>query len=116
MFNKNTSLALMVTRDGLGEAPAELQKILIKNYFSLLVMEKLTPNFICCYSNGVKLTCKGSPIIEELKSLENRGTKIIICKTCLSYFNIEDQIETGMVGTMHDIVDIQFNAGKVITI
>jgi len=116
MFNNNTSLALMVTRDGLGEAPDELQKILIKNYFALLVKEKLPPDFICCYGNGVKLTCKGSPVIEELKSLEKTGTKIIICKTCLNYFNLEDQIETGMIGTMHDIVDIQLNAGKVITI
>jgi intracellular sulfur oxidation DsrE/DsrF family protein len=116
MYESNTSLALMITRNGLGEAPPELQAILVKNYFSLLVTEETIPDFVCCYGNGVKLTCKGSPVIEELKALESRGAKIIICKTCLNYFQLEDQVETGMVGTMHDIVDIQFKTGKTITI
>ncbi len=112
----NLSLGLFVTRNGLGEAPTELQQILVKNYFSLLVKEEETPAYICFYADGVKLACTGSAILEELKTLESRGSKLIICKTCLHYFNISDQVETGMVGTMHDILDIQLRVGKVINL
>jgi len=116
MCETDTSLALLVTRNGLGEAPAELQQILVKNYFSLLVNEEETPDFICFYGDGVKLTCIGSNIIGELKTLESHGTKLIICKTCLNYFNIAEQVAIGLVGTMHDILDIQLRAGKVINL
>src|SRR5664279_1484740 len=101
-MHTNSSLGLLVTRNGLGEAPAELQQILVKNYFSLLVQEEETPAYICFYADGVKLTCTGSVILEELKTLESRGSKLIICKTCLNYFKIADQVEAGMAGTMHD--------------
>jgi hypothetical protein len=112
----NSSFGLFVTRNGLGEAPAELQQILVKNYFALLVKEEETPAYICFYADGVKLTCTGSVVIEELKTLESRGAKLIICKTCLHYFNISDQVEVGMVGTMHDILDIQLRVGKVVNL
>jgi hypothetical protein len=112
----NSSLGLFVTRNGLGEAPDELQQILVKNYFALLVQEDVTPGFICFYANGVKLACTGSPIQEELKELENRGAKIIICKTCLNYFHLADQVSAGMIGTMHDILDIQLRVEKIVNI
>ena len=116
MTNNKPTLALLATSNGLGQAPDELQLILAKNYFALLIKEEYTPNFICFYADGVKLTCKGSPVIEELKALEYRGTKLIICKTCLNYFKLVDQVEAGMVGTMHDIVDVQLNVKKVINL
>jgi hypothetical protein len=116
MSNNITSFALVLTRNGLGDSDPELQQILVKNYFALLIKEEFLPDFICFYANAVKLTCTGSPIIEELKELEKRGAKLIICKTCLNYFNIIEQVKVGMIGTMHDIVDIQFRAGKVLSL
>ena len=115
-MNNTVSIAIIVTRNGLGDASAELQQTLAKNYFSLLQKENYIPNFICFYGDGVKLTCTGSPVIEDLKSLEKKGTKLIICKTCLIFYHLLELCEVGMVGTMHDIIDIQFNAGKVFTV
>lgn len=110
----NSKIAIIVNRNGMGDAPMELAHILVKNYFSLLIAEEKFPAYICVYGDGVKLTCEGSPIVEELKGIEQKGTKIIICKTCLVYNNLLDKVSVGSVGTMLDILDIQQNSTKII--
>jgi len=110
----NSKIAVIVSRDGMSDAPTELSHTLIKNYFTLLNSEEKVPAYICFYGNGVKLTCHGSHIIEELKVLENNGCKLIICKTCLVYNNLLDKVVVGSVGTMLDIIDVQYNSTKLI--
>lgn len=112
----NSKIAVMVTRDGMGHAPQELSHTLIKNYFTLLKSENRIPAYICFYGDGVKLVCEGSHVTEEIKQLEESGAKIIICKTCLVFNNLLDKVETGTVGTMADIIDVQYNSTKVINL
>lgn len=108
--------ALILNSNGMGDAPIELAKILITNYVKVLNSESHTPDYICLYASGVQLACEGSPLIDDLLKLENKGTKIIICKTCLGFYELLDKVKVGLVGTMMDIVEIQFKAGKVITL
>jgi hypothetical protein len=71
---------------------------------------------MCFYTDGVKLVANGSPVIETLKSLEAKGVRLILCSTCLGYFNLTDQVQVGIVGGMADIIEAQFKAQKVISI
>lgn len=112
----NHKIAIIVCRNGMGEAPEDLSHLLIKNYFTLLNSEERYPAYICFYGDGVKLTCFGSHIIEELKALEQNGSKIIICKTCLAYNNLLEKVKVGTVGTMLDIIDVQHNSTKLINL
>lgn len=112
----NGKVAVIVNRNGMGEAPAELSHLLIKNYLTLIISEEKYPSYMCFYGDGVKLTCEGSHIVAELKVLEIKGTKIIICKTCLAYNNLMDKVKVGTVGTMLDIIDIQQNSTKIINL
>lgn len=112
----NSKVAIMVNRDGMGQSSPELTHSLIKNYFTLLKSENHIPSYICFYADGVKFACEGSNVIEELTQLEGVGTKIILCKTCLVYNNLLDKTKVGTVGTMLDIIDIQHNSTKVITL
>ena len=38
------------------------------------------------------------------------------CVTCLSHYGLNDQVAVGIVGGMHDIVELQQRAQKVITL
>ena len=116
MSARNEKITIIVNRDGMGEADAELSTLLIKNYLSLLISEEIAPSYICFYANGVKLNCTGSPILEELKILEKMGCKLLICKTCLVFNNLLDQVVVGTVGTMLDIFGAQINSTKVINL
>ena len=112
----DSETVLLVTRNGMGDAEPELQKKLITTYFKLLDENQILPAAICFYTNGVKLVVEGSPVIDVLQSLEAKGVHLILCSTCLKYFNLSDQVLVGIVGGMTDILEAQRRAGKVISL
>jgi hypothetical protein len=107
---------LLVTENGMGKADQNLQLILIQKYFDLLLQNQNLPAAICFYTEGVKLVCEGSPVLEQLHTLESRNVRLIICSTCLNYFELTEKVRVGIVGGMGDILEAQIKADKVITI
>ena len=55
-------------------------------------------------------------MIEQLQALETKGVRLVVCSTCLNYFNLNDKVQSGIVGGMGDIFEAQLKAKKVITI
>ena len=99
---------------GAGDEGLGLQ--LVTNYLKLLNEETELPRVIAFYNGGVKLVCTDSSIIDILKTLETKGVKLIVCKTCLKHFDLMDKMEVGIAGTMMDIIELQKVADKVINI
>jgi len=107
---------ILVTRNGMGDAEPELQQKLIGNYFKLLDQNNNLPAAICFYARGVFLAVEGSPVLDSLSSLEAKGVRLILCSTCLNFYNLTEQVQVGIVGGMTDIIEAQRGAGKVITL
>ena len=107
---------LLIMNNGMGQADEKLQLNLIGKYFELLAQHSDLPSAICFYTNGVKLVCEGSPVLEQLRTLESKGVRLVICSTCLNYFQLTDKVRVGIVGGMGDILEAQANAEKVITL
>jgi len=107
---------IMITNNGMGKADEMLQHKLVGKYLELIQLNDTLPNAICFYTDGVKLVVAGSPVLEQLKSLEKAGVRLIVCSTCLDYFNLTDQVQVGIVGGMTDIIEAQVKADKVITL
>jgi selenium metabolism protein YedF len=107
---------ILISNYGLGKGPQELQLTLMAKYLDLLAQQTELPAAICFYTEGVRLVVEGSPVIESLKALEERGVRLIICSTCLNYFGLEDKLRIGIIGGMGDIIEAQWKARKVITI
>lgn len=110
------NILIQINQNGMGAGDDALSLILVKNYLKLINEERYVPQVIAFYNEGVKLVCEGSTVIEELKALEDRGVKLIVCKTCLNHFDVIDKQVVGVAGTMMDIIEIQKVASKVITI
>ena len=113
-MNKDT--VLVFTRFGLGEAPAELQQRLAGKFLSLIDTEATLPAKILFYTEGVKLACEGSPVIEQLRALQAHGVELILCSTCLDYYGLTDRVAVGIVGGMPDIIEAMQLANKVISL
>jgi selenium metabolism protein YedF len=111
-----SSTVILVTNDGMGKADTELQHKLVATYFRLLNENDLLPAVICFYTDGVKLVCEGSPVLDVLRDLEEKGVRLVICGTCLNHFGLTDQVAVGIVGGMTDIIDAQWRVEKVITL
>lgn len=107
---------ILITNYGMGKAEPTLQQKLVVKYFEILLQNSNPPAAICFYTEGVKLTVSGSPVLEQLKALEAQGVHLIICSTCLDFYNLSNQTQVGIVGGMADIIEAQTKASKVITI
>jgi hypothetical protein len=112
----DSDTVLLFTRNGLGDAAPELQQMLATTYFKLLVENDFLPAAICFYTEGVRLAVTGSPVLEQLRALEAKGVRLILCSTCLNYFNLAGEVQVGIVGGMTDIIEAQRRAGKVISL
>src|SRR5215208_3483550 len=98
---------ILVTSNGMGKADEKLQLTLIGKYFDLLLQNGNLPAAICFYTEGVKLVCENSPVIEQLQTLESKGVRLIVCATCLNYFELQEKVQVGIVGGMGDILEAQ---------
>jgi sulfur relay (sulfurtransferase) complex TusBCD TusD component (DsrE family) len=110
------SLVILITRDGMGHADQALQHQLIGKYLSLLDEHNQLPAAICFYTDGVRLAVEGSPVIPQLRSLESKGVRLVLCSTCLNAFGLADRVHVGIMGGMTDIIEAQWRADKVITL
>ncbi|HEY9152140.1 MAG TPA: DsrE family protein [Anaerolineales bacterium] len=108
---------ILVTRYGMGHSQfPDLPLKLIEKYFSLLLKNNELPKVICFYTDGVKLTVTGSPVLDQLKELEGKGVRLVICSTCIEAMDLAKNVQVGIVGGMPDIIEAQMKAEKVITI
>ena len=99
-----------------GKGDIELQHRLMKAYLELLYEHDLLPAAICFDTDGVKLAMEGSPVIEALQALEEKGVRLVLCGTCLNHYGLADKVRVGIVGGMPDIIEVQWRAEKVITL
>lgn len=100
--------------DRMGEGSEELGGILIKGFTYALTQVENTPAKILFYNGGARLTSEGSPLIEDLKKLEEMGTEIITCGTCADFFKIKEKLAVGHIGNMYDIVEAMSTAGRIL--
>lgn len=109
-------LILVVPSDHMGRGDAELGSILIRGFFHALGEAAPLPQTIIFFNTGVKLACEGSPVLDDLCALEAEGIEMLVCGTCLGYFELKDKLAVGQVSNMYDIAEAMLNAGKVLNL
>lgn len=111
---KRENTVVVISSGQMGNGDDELGGILIKAFtFALTQMDKL-PSTMLFYNGGVKLTCEGSPLLEDLKTLEAEGVEILSCGTCLGFYGLKEKLVIGSVSNMYEIVEKQMNADRIL--
>jgi len=62
------------------------------------------------------LLASGSSVLDALEGLAAAGVDLVACGTCVGHFQLKDQLATGRVSDMQEIVSQMMAAEKVITI
>ena len=109
-------LAVFVTGTTLGRNDAELGEVLIKAFLGTLSKLTLKPAVIAFMNEGVKLALPESSACEHIKDLEKLGTKVLVCGTCTTHFNITDKVAVGTISNMFEIMEMLTSADKILTI
>ncbi|CAG0945970.1 hypothetical protein ANRL1_02679 [Anaerolineae bacterium] len=107
----------LFTTNGMGQtSDTDLRIKLAKKFLALLADADPLPAQICFYTDGVKLCVTGSPVLDELNALAQKGIELILCSTCLDTFGLRDQVAIGIVGGMGDIIAAMTRADSVVTL
>lgn len=108
---KNQTIAISSSTMGAGSE--ELGKILMKSLMYTIRETKPYPTSVLFYNEGVLLTIEDSELLEDLKFLADQGVEIMVCGTCLDYYEIKDKLAVGIVSNMYDIYETMRNANTL---
>ena len=114
--SKPANWALFVGKDFIGDGSEELGNSLMTMFFYTLAESNDPPRYILFMNSGVKLPVENDQVVEHLKTLQDKGSEILVCGTCLKFFNIADSLKIGTVANMYDISERMHAADKVITL
>ena len=116
-MDTSKAVVIIFSGNGMGQTSEQpLKDKLTKTFLTLTIQNLELPRAVCFYTDGVKLACEGSPVLDELRSLEDRGVRLILCQTCLDYFGLKDKVRVGIVGGMGDIITTMWQADTVVTL
>jgi len=107
-------VVLLVTKDELGQGPAELSWVLMRSFFKALAGSESKPARAIFVNTGVRLTTEGSEVLDDLRALENAGVQVLSCGTCLDYFDLKEKLEVGQATNMNDTVAALMTADRVV--
>lgn len=113
---KPKNWALFVGKDFIGDGSEELGTSLMTMFFYTLTESNDAPRYILFMNSGVKLPVENDQVVEHLKTLQEKGSEILVCGTCLKFFGIADNLKIGTVSNMYDISERMHLADKVITL
>ena len=85
----------MYAYEGVGRGSQELGAILMRSLLYTLTQRETPPRALLFLNAAVKLTCTGSPVLEDLDLLARRGVPILSCGTCLDYYRLKDSLAVG---------------------
>ncbi|MHB1133547.1 MAG: DsrE family protein [Chloroflexota bacterium] len=105
---------LALDGQGLGRGDDELGRALAINFLRTLAFRDDVPQTVVCYNEGVKLAETGSPAVPLLEALVQKGADVVLCGTCVNYFQLAARLAVGRVGDMQTIVAALAEADKVL--
>lgn len=105
---------VLITTETLGRGDDELGARLMENFLASL--PELGPSLwrIVLLNGGVKLASLPGKCLDTLKQLESNGVSILVCGTCLNFFNLLEAKQAGETTNMMDVVTSLALADKVI--
>ncbi|MCF8044408.1 MAG: sulfurtransferase-like selenium metabolism protein YedF [Desulfarculaceae bacterium] len=107
---------VLVTSQFFGQGDDELGSGLMVNFLKTIGEMGDDLWRLVFVNSGVKLAVKDSKVISELKEIEKSGVDILVCGTCLTFFELMEEKEAGQTTNMLDIVTSMQLADKVIKI
>ncbi len=106
----------LISKDTLGHGSDTLGAILIKSFFVSLLETNPLPKTIMLINSGVYLAAQESPVLPAMQELSGRGVNILVCGTCLDYFELKEKLAVGSVTNMYSILNELTGSSCAITL
>ncbi len=110
------NLVLLIGSSVLGRGDDQQGSTLMNSLLYAITRLESVPATIILINSGVFLVSEGSPVLEHLKLLEERGVEIVSSASCLEYYNLQDKLRVGYFSNMFSITEKMFAAARLIAI
>jgi selenium metabolism protein YedF len=105
---------IVISADKMGRGNDELGHVLIKTFLHTITAQTEKPDVMIFYNTGVKLALQESEVLDDLKELSSAGVEMLVCGTCLNYFEAKEKLGVGVVSNMYDIAGTMSKAGRLL--
>lgn len=109
-------IVIAISSDTMGRGDDELGHVLLRSHLHVLGEVTPAPDVLIFFNNGVKLAVAGSPVLDELRVLVEKGTRVLLCGTCLNHFGLKESVAVGEVSNMYAISETMLRASRVINL
>ena len=112
----NNTYAVFFNKDAIGTNEGELGGNLAKMAILTLSESEQLPTYMLFMNEGVKLVAGDCPQqnVDCLNAMIEKGTKVLVCGTCLNFYGIKEELKVGTVSNMYDILGAMQEVGKTI--
>lgn len=112
-----TDTGFFIGKEYIGDGDREFGNNLMKMALYTLSEESAAPKYIFFMNGGVKLLAKeDEQICENIKAMEKKGTKVLVCGACLNYYNMTENLGAGEISNMYAILSAMEECAKVVTL
>lgn len=109
------SYAVFFNTDAIGTNANELGRNLAKMAIFTLSEADNIPSYVLFMNEGVRLVTGVEPqIVDNLNTLIEKGSKVLVCGTCLNFYGLKEELKVGTVSNMYDILGAMQEVSKVI--
>lgn len=106
--------AVVLRSLSMGDGDSELGEMLMRSCLNSLIELDNLPSSIILYNEGVKLAINGTDSSLALEKLEGVGIELLICGTCIDFYELKEQINIGVISNMYKINSVLSNASHVV--
>ncbi len=102
--------------DTMGSGDDTLGAVLMKSFLHTLPDTSPRPDVLVLFNTAVRLAVEGSEVLDDLHALAGKGTRILVCGTCLGFFELKHRLAVGSVSNMYDIAQTMLQAGRIVRV
>ena len=108
------STVFVIASETMGNGNDELGALLMKAFLHTTTDLEHRPDVLILYNTGARLAAADSGAVDDLKALEEKGVRILVCGTCVNFFGLGGRLGAGTVSNMYDIAGILSTAGRIV--
>ncbi|MBM3148234.1 MAG: sulfurtransferase-like selenium metabolism protein YedF [Actinobacteria bacterium] len=109
-------IVLAISSEQMGRGDDRLGEVLMRSHLHTLTEVEPRPHIIIFFNSGVKLAVEGSAVLDDLRTLEDQGVRILLCGTCLGHFGLKDKVAAGKISNMYEISETMLKASRVVNL
>jgi selenium metabolism protein YedF len=101
--------------DEIGKGDRELGTRLMNGFLYSCTEVDEQIETVVLLNTGVRLATENDETIAHLKKLEERGTEIVACGTCLDYYGLTDKLRVGQRTNMYEVLSVLAVADRLVS-